>query len=131
VPPVIGPALPLLVPAVDADGNELGGVRHPDVEVPLATYTGWNPRHPDLGGEDQTLRAAGATIVFPKTREERQAAGDPRPSIQERYASRDEYLARVRAEAEALVAGRYLLAEDVEGLVAYSGQRYDEFTANV
>jgi hypothetical protein len=129
VPPGLDKPLPILVPAVDEDGNEIGGIRHPDLAVPLATYTGWNPRHPELGGEDQPLRATGSTIVFPRTKAQRETSGDSRVSIEERYGSEDEFLSQVRRKAEALVASRLLLDEDVEGVVAYSRQRYQEFTA--
>ena len=71
----------------------------PELAVPLATHTGWNLRHPDIGGAEQLLVFAGATIPFARTRAERQASGDPRPSIEERYASRADYLERVRTEA--------------------------------
>ena len=129
IPPTVGDAYPSMVSAVDADGNEIGGVRLPAVEVPLATYTGWNVRHADIGGAGQTL-APGGTVVggaipFATTREERLATGDPRPSIDERYGSRDEYLERVRACAEALVESGYVLAEDVDVLVAQGGEVYD------
>ena len=129
MPPAVGDEYPSLVSAVDADGNEVGGVRLPAVEVPLATYTGWNVRHSDIGGVGQAM-APGGTLVggaipFAATREERLASGDPRPSIEERYGSREEYLARVRGCAEGLVASGYVLAEDVEVLVAQGGEVYD------
>ena len=129
IPPQVGPAYPSLVSTVDADGNEVGGIRLPAIEVPLATYAGWNVRHPDIGGEGQVL-APGGTVVggaipFAATRAERLASGDPRPSIEERYGSREEYLERVRACAESLVASGYALAEDVDALVAQGAEVYD------
>ena len=129
IPPAVGDAYPMLVSAVDADGNEVGGIRLPAVEVPLATYAGWNVRHPDIGGAGQVL-APGGTVVgcaipLAVTRAERQASGDPRPSIEERYGSRDEYLERVRASAELLVESGYVLAEDVDVLVTQGGEVYD------
>jgi hypothetical protein len=108
---------PDLLPRIDADGNEVAGVRLPDVSVPLATYTGWNPRRPETGGAHLLVRASGSTIPFSGTRQERLARGDPRPSIEERYASRELFVERVRSAALALVAERYLLAADVDGLV--------------
>jgi hypothetical protein len=69
----------------------------------------------------------GSTLVFPRTRAEREASGDPRRAIAERYASREDYLARVRAAADTLVQDRYLLAEDVERVVAVAGQKWDAF----
>lgn len=125
VPARIGAPLALHASAVDADGNEVAGVRHPEVAVPLATYTGWNPRHPDIGGGEQNLRTAGASIRFARTKAEREASGDPRPSIAERYGSRQAYQAAIRTEAEALARGRYLLREDIDEVVDYAGQRYD------
>jgi hypothetical protein len=129
MPPVVGDAYPSLVSAVDADGNEIGGVRLPSVSVPLATYAGWNVRHADIGGAGQVL-APGGTVVgcaipFSVTRAERLAANDPRASIEERYASRDEYLARVQDAADQLVAEGYLLAEDVATVVGHGADQYD------
>ncbi len=129
IPPTVGERYPSVVSAIDADGNEVGGIRLPAIEAPLATYTGWNVRHPDIGGAGQTMApggtVVGAAIPFAVTREERLASGDPRASIEERYASRDEYLERVRACAESLVASGYVLAEDVDVLVAQGGEVYD------
>jgi alpha/beta hydrolase family protein len=119
--------LPDLLPAVNADGNEVAGLRHPDLVVPLATYTGWNPRHPQTGGAHLLARATGSTIPFPRTREERTARDDPRPSIAERYASRDVYLERVRSAAMQLVEQRYLSVSEVDDIVEASKQRYEEF----
>jgi hypothetical protein len=119
--------LPDLVPAIDKDGNERAGIRHPDLSVPLGTYTGWNPRHPETGGAHLLVRATGATIPVAPTRASRQLRGDPRPSIEERYADRATFLERVRQAAEALAEQGYLLAEDVADIVEASGRRYDEF----
>ena len=99
--------------AVDTDGNECAGIRLPDISVPLATYTGWNVRHADIGGPGQTLSLLGSTMPFTATQAERQATGDPRLSIAERYASKEDYLYRVQQAAEVLVQQRYLLAEDL------------------
>ena len=117
------------VSAVDADGNELAGLRLPDLTVPIATYTGWNPRHPDSGGAGQIVPMQGSTLPLARTAEERRRRGDPRPSVEERYAGRDDYLERVRAAAEALVSQRYLLAEDVELVVSLCAERYDALVA--
>ncbi len=125
LPPVVGKAYPALVSAVDEDGNELGGIRLPDIVVPLATHTGWNLRHPDMGAPDQTMRLIGSTVPFPVTLGERQALGDPRLSLEERYSSRDDYLKRVMQAAQALVAEGYLLDEDQHLLVGQAAQRYD------
>ena len=120
---------PSYVSAVDADGNEVAGIRLPDIAVPAATYTGWNPRHPDIGGAGQLVMMQGSTLPFPATAEERARTEDPRPSIAERYRDRDEYLARVRAAAGELAAQGYLLGEDVELAAQEALRRYDAFAA--
>jgi hypothetical protein len=124
-PATVGEPYPAFVSAVDADGNELGGLRMPDVAVPIATYTGWNPRHPATGGPGQIIPMQGSTLPFARTLAEREASGDRRLSVAERYRGRDDYLARVRAAAEELVAQRYLLAEDVNLAVELAAERYD------
>jgi hypothetical protein len=129
LPPRPGPAYGSLVSAVDADGNETGGIALPEVAVPLGSHTGWTLRHPSIGGEGQRLVFAGATIPFPRTRREREASGDPRLSIEERYRSRDDYLERVRRAAVALAAQRYLLDEDIDLTVALAARAWDHWTA--
>jgi len=99
------------------------------VAVPLGTHTGWTLRHPEIGGEGQRLVFAGATIPFACTRREREAANDPRPSIEERYPSRDEYLARVRRAGAELARERYMLEEDVELEVTLAARAWDHWTA--
>jgi hypothetical protein len=120
-----GRAYPALVPAVDADGNELSGVRLPDLTVPIGTHAGWNPRHPDTGAPEQIIPMMGFTRFFPATRAGRERTADPRPSIEERYASRDAYLALVHNEAVKLAEQRYILEEDVDLVVANAADRYD------
>jgi len=127
MPPRPGRAFGSLVSAVDADGNEVAGIALPELAVPLATHTGWNLRHPGIGGAEQLLVFAGATIPFPRTRAEREAARDPRPSVEERYASRAAYLERVRTEARALAHAGYLLDEDIELSVVTAGRLWDHF----
>jgi hypothetical protein len=97
--------------------------------VPLGSHTGWTLRHSSIGGEAQRLVFAGATIPFARTRREREAAGDPRPSIEERYRSRDEYLERVRRAGAALAAQRYMLEEDIELEAALAARAWDHWTA--
>ena len=129
-PPVESGTYPVLVSSMDEDCNEVAGIRLPDVAVPLATYTGWNVRHEEMGQGGLMTSGAplfGSTLVFPRTRAEREASGDPRKAIDERYASKEDYLKRVRAAAEALVRDRYLLAEDVEPIVAVAGRKWDAF----
>jgi Alpha/beta hydrolase domain len=129
LPPRPGPACGSLVSAVDADGNETGGIALPEVAVPLGSHTGWTLRHAEIGGEAQRLVFAGATIPFPRTRAEREASGDPRPSIAERYRSRDDYLERVRRAAVALASERYILDEDIDLTVALAARAWDHWTA--
>jgi hypothetical protein len=125
LPPKVGAQYPSYVAAVDGDGNETVGIRPVELVAPLATFTGWNPRHPEQGAPGDLMQMMGSTLAFPRTREERQRRGDSRASIQERYGSRGGYLAAVRAAAEALVAARHALAEDVEAMVERAGQRWD------
>jgi hypothetical protein len=102
------------VAAVDGDGNETSGIRLPPIAVPLATYTGWNlyARLPtELCDRD------GSYISFPKTKAERAATNDPRPSIEERYGSRADYVAKVRAAADQLMRDRLLLPADAAAYV--------------
>ncbi|MDX1981114.1 MAG: alpha/beta hydrolase domain-containing protein [Bryobacteraceae bacterium] len=101
------------LPAVDGDGNETSGIRHPVLAVPLGTHMGWNLAAVAPSVETEMAYLTGSYIPFARTREERQGKGDERMSIAERYKSREDYLAKLRAAAEELVAARYLLAEDV------------------
>jgi len=125
LPPKPGPAYGTRVSAVDDDGNERAGIAVPELTVPLASHTGWNLRHPDVGGTEQLLYFAGATLPFARTRAERERAGDARPAIAERYRSREDYLARVREVAKALVTARYLLEEDVDTSIAFAARMWD------
>ena len=116
-PAPIRQILPTVVPKVDADGNETTGVASVLHQVPLGTYTGWNTV---AGGfyKGQIRNNAGAYIPFAGTKAERLESGDPRLSLEERYATHDEYVAKVRRAAERLVRGRYLLQDDADRLVA-------------
>jgi hypothetical protein len=108
-----GRPLPFLVPQVGEDGNEIAGIRTPEILVPMATYTGWNFRNAGIGGTDQLVSLVGAAVPFANTAAERTAKKDPRRSVEERYPSADAYMAQARAAADALVAAGYLLADDV------------------
>ncbi|MBI5768784.1 MAG: hypothetical protein HZA93_13380 [Verrucomicrobia bacterium] len=125
-----GAPLPLLVPQVDVDGNELGVVRLPEVAVPFATFTGWNFRAPKAGASNDLVPLAGAWIPFPATAEAQAAAKDPRRPIAERYASRADYLAKVGEVAAALVEQRFLLAGDVAAVVGAAGKQWDWIAAS-
>jgi hypothetical protein len=127
LPAEVGEPYPSYVSALDADGNEVAGIRVPDVSVPVATHTGWVPRHPETGGAGQLLDMMGTTLPFAATATERQARGDPRPSIAERYRDRDDYAARARAAARALAEAGYILDEDIELAAELAIQRYEIF----
>jgi alpha/beta hydrolase family protein len=116
-PPRVGKPFGVLVPQSDADGNDLGGVRLPELQVPLATYTGWNLRDPSIGAPEQRVSFIGSWIPLAKTAEERKKSGDPRPSIAERYASREEYMSRFEQAAKKLMEQRFLLQEDLPAIL--------------
>jgi hypothetical protein len=120
-----GAPLPLLVPQVDADGNELAGIRLPDVAVPLATYTGWNFRKQEIGAPDELVSLAGSSIPFAPTRTAREAAHDPRPSIEERYSSKEAYLKRVEQVADALVKSGFLVVDDEPRILQRAEDTWD------
>lgn len=106
--------LPFLVPQVDADGNEIAGIRTPEHRVPMATFTGWNFRGAAIGGTAQLVNLLGAAVPFPATK----TAGDPRRALDERYPAKDAYLAAASEAADALVKGRYLRRDDVAAVMA-------------
>ena len=109
---VNGPVYPSFVPKTDKDGNDIAGVRLPDVTVPLATYTGWALRR---GAQaDDGCEGSGQYIPFPKTKADRQASGDPRRSVEERYAAFDDYYNRVRHAVDNMVKDRLMLCEDAD-----------------
>ena len=95
--------------AVDADGNEIAGIRLPPIAVPLGTHTGWNVYRAQ---PDELADRDGSFIAFARTKAEREAARDPRPSLEERYGSREAHVAKIKAAAEALIAERLLLPSD-------------------
>jgi hypothetical protein len=125
-PKVRGPYV-VKVPKSGPDGNDLGCLLPAEVAVPLATYTGWNLRRREAGAEAMLVSLSGSFIPFPRTKAERQASGDPRESIEERYGSFDEYRRRFAAACEDLVKRRYLLKEDAERLLAGREKVRDRF----
>jgi hypothetical protein len=125
LPPKVGAPYAGFVSAVDADGNETAGLRPPELLAPLATFTGWNLRHPDQGAAGDLMSMMGSTLPFPLTRTDRERAGDPRRSIEERYGSRAGYLAKLREAVAPSVAARHLLAEDVDAIVERGGALWD------
>jgi alpha/beta hydrolase family protein len=125
-PPVESTAYPVFVPSVDADGNAVDGLRHPLLEAPLATHTGWAVRAAGFA-EGDLFTVNGSMIPFAATEAERQRAGDPRPSIAARYASREAWADRLGEATARLVADRLLLPEDADRLMRAAGESWDVF----
>jgi hypothetical protein len=124
-PPAIDGSYPLLVPAVNEDGNEKAGIRLPELAAPLATYTGWNLFNSESGPEDVLSSMQGSYIPFARDEAERRAKGDPRRSIAERYPSREHYLGLVAEAAIDLIEERYLLAEDLPRILESAARHWD------
>lgn len=120
-PPQITGTYASLVPRVDADGNEISGVRSPMLQVPLGTYLGWNETARGFQA-GRYCGNQGGFIPFAATRAERMASGDPRLSLEERYGTKANYLMKLKAAADALVAQRYMLAADEERTLALARQ---------
>ena len=127
-PPKVGKPFPVLVPQVDDDGNERDGVRLPQVVVPLGSYTGWNLRDPSIGASQQRVAFEGSYIPFAKTAAERRQAGDPRKSIEERYAGRADYLNRFARALDDLIEQHWVLPEDRAALMARGQEEWDDAT---
>ena len=127
-PPIVGKPFPVLVPQVDADGNERDGVRLPEILVPLATYTGWNLRDPSIGAPDQRVAFEGSYLPFPTTEADRQRTGDRRRSIAARYSSRADYMARYTAAVDQLVKHSWILGEDRAALIQRGEQEWLQAT---
>ncbi len=129
-----GAEFPALVADLDESFNERSGIRLPDLSVPVATYTGWNLRDESIGNPGLfigiTGGLAGWTLPLPATQAEREATGDPRASIEERYASREDLLEQVTRAATDLVSEGYLLEEDVPEVVELAGRKYDYFVGD-
>ncbi len=128
-PPEIGAPFAVLVPAVDADGNETSGIRLPEVAVPLATHTGWNLFNAKSGPVDEISSMQGSFLPFAATKAKRESERDPRLSIEERYASRAEYLGRAAEVALELAAQGYVLEADVPAMLASAAQKWDALAA--
>lgn len=127
-PPRVGEPFPVLVPQADADGNERAGVRLPELIAPLATYASWNLRDPSIGAPDQRVSFEGSYLPFPKTAADRERAGDPRKAVAERYASREDFLARYTRALDDLINQRWILPEDRPVLLALALQEWDYAT---
>ena len=122
-------ALPFLVPKVDADGNEVAGIRVPELVVPLATTTGWNFRAERVGNPTTLYALLGSYVPFARTKAEREARRDPRLSVEERYRDREDYLGRIRTAAASLVKDRFLLQEDIDDVVQRATRHWAYATA--
>src|SRR6185437_11217665 len=116
-PPELGAPYTVLVPQVDADGNDLSGIRLPEVAAPMGTFTGWNISIPQMASLHYLDGLLGSFEAFPKDRAARERSGDGRKSITERYATRDDYLNRVRQAADELARQRFLREDDIPGVM--------------
>jgi len=128
-PPKLGQPYTILVPRVNRDGNDSGGIVLPEVAVPLGTFTGWNYQLPALPNLDYLSGLVGSFIPFAPTAEERKTSGDARLSIAERYSGRNDYIEKVRASVGTLVSQRLLRAEDMKAIVEQSAARWDYLTS--
>ncbi|HKW52936.1 MAG TPA: alpha/beta hydrolase domain-containing protein [Stellaceae bacterium] len=123
-PPILlGTPYPVFVPKTDADGNDIAGVRTPDVAVPIATYTGWalraSPATETSGAKIiDGCDASGQRLPFQHTKAQRMAIGDPRPSLEERYPDHQTYVNMVAQAAQKLEAERLLVDMDVQAYIA-------------
>ena len=120
--PFPGQEYPLRMPQIDADGNTLAGLRYPDIEVPLGTYNGWSLRKAGFAEGEQWWNT-GSLVPCARTKAERQASGDPRPSIEERYPSHAAYVAAVTRVCEARVREGLMLQEDADRFIAAARQK--------
>jgi len=123
-PPAFGPPYGATVPLPDVDGIAQGGIRLPEVALPLGTYVGWNLRAPEAGAEDALARWSGSFFPFAPDAATREAENDPRPSIAERYPNAAAYRERTFVEARKLARDGFLLERDVHLLVGKAGRIY-------
>jgi hypothetical protein len=126
--PLAGPEYVVQVPQVDADGNDIAGIRLPFLSAPTGTYTGWAVLRPGAGDPD-ICGQLGQFIPFANTKAERLAAGDPRLSLEERYKNRGAYVSAVARAAARLVQQRFLLDEDADRIVGVAAQQGVQFRA--
>jgi hypothetical protein len=124
-PPRVGAPFTVLVPRVDSLGNDLGGIRSVELRAPLATYFPWQLRIGMPAATDQLVSFAGTFVPLPRTEEDRARSGDPRPSIERLYGTREAFLVRVDASARELVAARFLLPEDTTAAHARMAATWD------
>jgi len=127
-PPIESTAYLVFVQSTDTDGNALGSIHHPLLTPPLATHVGWSLRATGYG-ENELFTIQGSMLPFAATEAERQRAGDPRPSLETRYASHDAWAERLAEATDRLVAERLLLAEYGDRLVAAARGSWDVYQA--
>lgn len=124
-PPRIGKSFPVLVPAVDRDGNDRAGIALPELSVPLATYSGWNRFH-ELSGPTQEITSMnGSFVPFPRTKTDRETTRDPRASIEERYTTREHYLGMISKAVIESTGNGYLLSEDALEILRLAGKHWN------
>jgi hypothetical protein len=128
-PPTVGYAYPALVPQVDADGNDLGGIRLPEITAPLATYTGWNLRATSIGAPGERVSFLGSFVPLRRTTAETEAAHDPRAAIESRYKDFAEYQAKYQKAVDGLVQDGYVLPEDGAQLMTRAKEEWDWINA--
>jgi hypothetical protein len=130
IPPRATTPFETLVPKPNADGLDQGGVELPELLVPLGTRVGFNTRNAATGFPSAIARWEGSFVPFPRDEAEREAIGDPRPSLAWRYASRDDYEAKLRVAAEHVAASGFLRTEEIDALVGEGGALYDRIVAH-
>jgi alpha/beta hydrolase family protein len=128
-PPKVGQAFPVLVPAIDADGNERDGIRLPEISVPLASYLSWNLRDPSIGAPTERVPFELSFVPFPKTEANRRQARDPRRSIADRYDDREDYFVRFTDALDKLIQQRWILPEDRTAMLERGEKEWDLATA--
>jgi hypothetical protein len=130
-PAKLGETFVTAVPLVDRDGLDLGGIRLPEIAVPLATHTGWNLRRPETGAPTKLARWSGSMLPFPSTDAIRSATKDPRRSIEQRYPSKEDYARKIKAAADDLVDRRFLLARDRDDITEAALERFEKVQGHV
>ena len=118
------------MPQVDADGNDVAGVKMPELAVPLATYTGWNLFNARAGPTDVLSSMQGSYIPLMRTRADRERSNDPRVSIDDRYHDRDRYIGLVSKASLELIDQGFLLAEDLAAVLRNAGRHWDYLSSN-
>jgi hypothetical protein len=129
-PPRTGDAFRVLVPQVNADGNDVSGIRLPEVAVPLGTYAGWNVTIPQLSELRYLSGLVGGFEPFAPTKAQRDMSGDSRLSIAERYTGRPDYLDKVKRAAGDLVRQRFMRVEDVPAVLQAAERTWNAVVAD-